>query len=369
LWLAALAGLALVTALLLPGCSVGYVTRQSATHLRVLSARQPVDKAIAGGDIPAAWLPRIATIRAAKQFGVERLGLPAKDLYETISLIRPGPTWIVTACPQDALHPVTWWFPVAGRVAYRGYYDREDADRFADGLRHQDLDVSVRPAAAFSTLGWFADPIRPSMLEGSAAYLVDLVLHEATHRLLYLKGETNFNESFASFVAQAGTLLYFREAGCEDDDICQRLVDDAADGATFAVFVEEVVAGLNEFYAREIPREDKISGREAFFTRARQRFRALSWRRDGHAWFADAELDNAILLSLRRYGSGQEVFADLVASCQDDLGLALAAMADRFAWSRLPRARRREVRPTAYLRELLDQGPACLGLIEESPQP
>jgi predicted aminopeptidase len=368
LWMAALAGLALLTGLLLPGCSVGYVTRQSATHLRVMAARQPVDKAIAAGDIPPAWLEAIATIRSAKQFGVERLGLPAEDLYETIALIRPGPNWIVTACPRDALQPVTWWFPVAGRVAYRGYYDREDADRFAAGLRRKDLDVSVRPAAAFSTLGWFADPIRPAMLQGTETYLVDLVLHEATHGLLYLKGETDFNESFASFVAQAGTILYFRDAGCEDGDICQHLLDEAADAATFASFIEEVVASLNEFYAGEIPREEKVSGREMFFARAREDSRTLPWRRNGYAWFAGAPLDNAVLLSYRRYGSGQEVFADLVASCRDDLGLALQAMAERFAWSKLPRSQRREMRPADYLRDRLNNGPACLGLsLENTP--
>lgn len=362
LWMAALAGLALLTALLLPGCSVGYVTRQSATHLRVMAARQPVDKAIATGDIPPAWLEAIATIRSAKQFGVEQLGLPAEDLYETISLIRPGPNWIVTACPRDALQPVTWWFPVAGRVAYRGYYDREDADRFAAGLRRKDLDVIVRPAAAFSTLGWFADPIRPAMLQGSRSYLVDLVLHEAAHGLLYLQGETDFNESFASFVAQAGTMLYFQDSGCDDGDICRNLADDADDAATFAAFVEELVAELNEFYAGEISRDEKITGREDFFTRARENSRTLPWRRDGFAWFATAPLDNATLLSYRRYGSGGDVFADLVADCNDDLNLALLAMKERFAWSSLPRSKRREMRPAEYLQELLHSEPDCLGL-------
>ena len=163
LWLASAVGFAVVflaVALLLPGCSVGYVTRQSFTHMRVLAARQPVDKAIARGKVPDEWLPKLAVIADARDFGVDVLDMPADDLYRSISLVRPDPNWIVTASARDALAPVTWWFPVAGRVAYRGYYDREDAERFAAKLRKKDLDVSLRPSDAFSTLGWFADPIR-----------------------------------------------------------------------------------------------------------------------------------------------------------------------------------------------------------------
>ena len=228
-------------ALAVPGCAVGYVTRQSVTHLRVLAARQPVDRAIARGQVPQEWIPRIELIRDAKGFAVERLELPAEGLYETISLVRPDPTWVVTAAAKDALQPVTWWFPIVGRVAYRGYYDREDADAFAERLRRRDLDVLVQAAGAFSTLGWFSDPIRPSMLAGSGPDLVNLVLHEAAHRRLYVKGQTDFNESFASFVGDTGTLLYYRDREGEDCPTCRRVAALDADAATFSRLLKEMV--------------------------------------------------------------------------------------------------------------------------------
>ncbi len=366
IWTATAAGASLLLAILLPGCAVGYVARQSATHLRVLAARQPVDRAIADGKIPPDWLHGIETIRAAKRFGVQHLNLPAEDIYETISLVRPDPTWVVTACPRDALQPVTWWFPVAGRVAYRGYYDREDAERFADGLRRKDLDVMVRPAGAFSTLGWFADPIRPSMLRGSESYLVDLVLHEAAHRVVYIKGQTDFNEALATFVGRRGTLLFYHQREDATCPTCRKLEDRAADATTFAIFLDDLIQELTTLYDGPLAREEKLSAREEIFTAARDRARRLPSRGAGYEWFAGGELDNAVILSLRRYGGDQDLFADLLNRCGGDLPRTLNALQGRFDWEGLPRSQRRTTSPADYLRRLLSRDSGCLG---EEPAP
>ena len=351
--------LILVLGLVLPGCSVGYVTRQSVTHLRVLAARQGVDKALAGGEIPPEWAPKIEIIRSAKEFGQVELGLSTEDLYETISVVRPDPTWVVTACPRDSLAPVTWWFPVAGRVAYRGYYDREDAERFADKLRGKELDVLVRPAGAFSTLGWFSDPIRPSMLKGDEADLANLVLHEAAHRLLYIKGQTDFNESFASFVGDEGTLLYLEDRHGSDCEICRRVRDAHADARVFSGFLASVLDELEALYAEETSREEKIRRRESVFAAARQRFETLPWQGDTYAWFPDRRLDNAVLLSLRRYEGRRDLFQELLLRCDDKLSRAVAAVATRVNWKELPRRERRRSDPFQLLEAILAESPGC----------
>jgi predicted aminopeptidase len=353
------AALILALGLALPGCSVGYVTRQSATHLRVLAAREPVDEALAGGEIPPEWVPKIETIRSAKEFGQVELGLSTEDLYETISVVRPDPTWVVTACPRDSLSPVTWWFPVAGRVAYRGYYDREDAERFADKLRGKDLDVLVRPAGAFSTLGWFSDPIRPSMLDGGEADLANLVLHEAAHRLLYIKGQTDFNESFASFVGDEGTLLYLEDRHGSHCDICRQVRDAHADARVFSGFLASVLDGLGALYAEETSREEKIRRREDLFAAARRRFETLPWQGDTYAWFPDRRLDNAVLLSLRRYEGRRDLFQDLLARCDDELSRAVAAVATRVNWKELPRRERKKSDPFQLLEAILAESTGC----------
>lgn len=374
IWTAAAAGASLLIASLLPGCAVGYVARQSATHLRVLAARQPVDRAIADGKVPPHWLHGIETIRAARTFAVQHLNLPAADLYETISLVRPGPTWVVTACPRDALQPVTWWFPVAGRVAYRGYYDREDAEQFAAGLRRKDLDVMVRPAGAFSTLGWFADPIRPSMLQGRESSLVDLVLHEAAHRLVYIKGQTDFNEALATFIGRRGTLLFYGQREDATCPTCRYLEDRAADAATFATFLDEIIQELTTLYDSPLAREEKLTARREIFAAARHSARLLPARGAGYEWFAAGDLDNAVILSLRRYGGDQDLFAALLSSCGGDLRRALNALQERFRWEGLSRAARRTTSPAGYLRGLLGQDSGCLGeepatLTAQSPSP
>ncbi|MFQ5671269.1 MAG: aminopeptidase [Acidobacteriota bacterium] len=330
--LAVLAG----SAVLVPGCSAVYVARQSLTHLRVLAARQPVDRAIARGKIPDDWLPKIETIRKARAFGSQRLGLPTDDLYTTISVVRPSPTWVVTASPKDRLQPVTWWFPVVGRVAYRGYYDRQDALRFAGRLRQRDLDVLVQPASAFSTLGWFSDPIRPSMLQEDEAGLADLVLHEAAHRVLYIKGQTNFNESFASFIGEEGALLFLRDrhgAGCVRCGAARTATEDAR---IFSGLLASLVADLKRLYAEPLSRDQKILRREAVFRQARARFRELAWRGDSFAWFPRLNLDNAVVLSLRRYQDRRPLFEDLRARCGGSLSRTLLALEemDRAEFSR-----------------------------------
>ena len=354
------AGTGIFTALALPGCAVGYVTRQSATHLRVLAARQPVAKAVAEGNIPPAWLPALDTLEEARRFGSQHLGLPADDIYRSISLVRPGPMWVVTASPPDALEPVTWWFPVAGRVAYRGYYDREDADRFAARLQARGLDVLVQASSAFSSLGWFADPIRPSMLDRSASSLVDLVLHEAAHGLLYVKGHTDFNESFATFVGKRGSHDFFIQAEGSACPTCSQLDDQDADAALFAPFINAIAAELDALYGGPATREEKLAAREAIFAEARARSTTLPWRGHGYKWFAQADLDNAVILSLRRYGGGSDIFTDLLQQCDNDLPRMLAALTTRFPWRQLPRRRRREITPENYLQQLLQEHTGCL---------
>ncbi|MFQ5719435.1 MAG: aminopeptidase [Acidobacteriota bacterium] len=348
----------LVIALLIPGCTAGYVTRQSITHLHVLAARQPVERMLDEDAVPEEWRAKIAIIQDARAFGVETLDLPASDLYRTISLVHPDPNWIVTASPRDALRPVTWWFPAAGRVAYRGYYSRAGAGRFADRLRRRRLDVLVRPSDAFSTLGWFADPIRPAMMDRSEASLVDLVLHEATHRVVYFKGQTDFNESFASFVGETGTLLYLAArhgAGC---DLCRRTAAAYADEETFGAFIADLVTRLEDLYSRPISSEEKIRRRQAIFDAARQRSRTLPWQGHGHDGFAHASLDNAVILSLRRYGKDRDLFSRVLSACDGDLARSIHTVRN-LGWSDLSRRQKRSGDPFTLLRDRLATADKC----------
>jgi predicted aminopeptidase len=356
-------------ALLIPGCSVGYVTRQSVTHLRVLAAREPLAEAIADGDIPDEWLPKIETIQDAKRFGAEELDLPTEDLYETISLAPVGPTWIVTGCPKDALTPVTWWFPFVGRVAYKGFYNKDGAERLTARLEKKGNDVQTYPTAAFSTLGWFSDPIRPSMLEGSAARLANLVLHESAHRVLYWKGQTAFNESFASFVGDVGAMRYLEARFGEDCEVCRAVLASRADAPLFGALIEATIERLEALYAEPISRDEKIRRREEVFAWAQEEHARVPWQGESYSRFPARDLDNAVILSYRRYGAGQEVFDALLARCDGDLPAAIAFVRD-LGWTDLPGRERREAGPLEYLEARLEEGADCSsGNLQPHPEP
>lgn len=345
-------------ALLIPGCSVGYVTRQSVAHLKVLAARQDVDRAIARGEVPDEWLPKIDTLRDAKRFGAEELGLPTRDLYETISLADVGPTWIVTACPQDSLEPVTWWFPIVGRVAYKGYYNKDGAERLAAKLRAEGNDVLMYPSAAFSTLGWFDDPIRPSMLQGDDEQVANLVLHEAAHAVLYWKGQTSFNESFASFVGDVGAIRYLEARFGPGCGLCRRAIAAREDAPRFGALIERVVERLQDLYGQAIGREEKLRRREEVFAWAREEYDRIPWSGNTYAGFRARPLDNAVVLSYRRYGQGQDVFDALLRRCDGDLRRAIETVWE-LDWPGLGRAERRSVTPMQLLERRLEDPAPC----------
>lgn len=351
-----LAVVVLGAGLVIPGCPVGYVTRQSASYLRVLAARQPVERALAAGEIDAEWLPKIETLQDAKRFGAQRLGLPADNLYETISLAQPGPTWVVTACARDSLTPVTWWFPVVGRVTYKGFARREHAEREIERLG--DVDVLFYPVSAFSTLGWFRDPIRPSMLRGDDEGIVNLVLHEAAHGVLYWKGQTDFNESFASFVGDVGAAMYLEDRLGPDCEPCVRAQAARVDAPRFSALISEVVERLNHLYDEAVGRDEKIRRREEVFDWAKERYRETSWEGSSYDYFLQRDLDNAVILSYRRYDSGRGAFDALLGHCGEDLTAAIRFV-QALDWPGLPRTRRQETSPMELLQEKLDEGLPC----------
>ena len=198
-----------VTASLSGGCQAGYVLRQGLHRLGGTGDEVPLDSPALGSKTsPEAgemlrWVPRVLELAR------NELGLDPGDSYTTYVDTQGKPvSHAVTASHPLALIPYEWQFPFAGRVPYKGYFDEGDARREAERLRSSGLETLVVPIEAYSTLGWFRDPVVSSMLEGNTADLVDVILHETTHRTVYFPGHSSFNESLASYVAHQGTVLF-----------------------------------------------------------------------------------------------------------------------------------------------------------------
>ncbi len=173
-------------AIALPGCEAGYIARGAYEEMRLLWNRRPIDEVLARGDLPADTRAKLATVLAVRKFARDRLGLKVGGAYRTISQVDSGAiVWVVMAAPRDSLEPVSWWFPIVGRVPYRGYFDRGEAQAEAKSLEDAGYDTFVRPAVAFSTLGFFNDPLLSNLLNLSRVELAGVIIHELFHRTFF----------------------------------------------------------------------------------------------------------------------------------------------------------------------------------------
>ena len=174
-------------------------------QFEVMHSRQPIPEVIADDASPDDLKKRLRIVQEARDFAVDELLLPDNKSYRSYAdLGRDYVVWNVIAAPEFSLDPETWCFPVAGCVAYRGYFEEKAARKKAQSLRDDGYDVAVGGVSAYSTLGKFSDPVLNTMMRWSDVQLVSTIFHELAHQKLYIKGDTAFNESFATAVADIG---------------------------------------------------------------------------------------------------------------------------------------------------------------------
>jgi len=311
--------LAIVFAATLGGCSsLRYVTHVTRGEARLLAQRRSIESVVADPRTDARTRERLRDAQAARTFASDHLALPRNRSYTRyVALDRPYVSWSVFATPEFSVEPITHCFPFAGCVAYRGWFDRALAERDAARLAKQGDDVSIEGVAAFSTLGWFADPIVSSMLRGDAGQLDGTIFHELAHQAFYLAGDTAFNESYASFVEREG----LREWRASRGEVVADAQGDERD-AQFARLVLDLRERLRALYASTRDVEILRAGKAREFEAFRQRYAAL---RDGEwdgeprydAWVA-RPLNNARLVPFGLYDTWVPAFAALFAQAQGD---------------------------------------------------
>ena len=194
-------------------CGQCYALRQTWGQIEILRLRRPIPEVLADANTPQTVRQKLLFVEKVRRFIQERMQLDIAQTFQYYTqLDRPELAWNVSASESLALKAKTWWFPIVGDVPYLGYFEYADAKAKADALRKEGWDVSLNTVAAYSTLGWFDDPLLSTQLNYSKWYLAQLLIHECAHANLWFVDDVSFNESFASFVGQQGALQFFKES-------------------------------------------------------------------------------------------------------------------------------------------------------------
>jgi predicted aminopeptidase len=318
--------LVLAVALAVPGpwiLSSCYTTRVLSGGANVLMKRKPVDKVLADEKRPLTREQRekLELTQGIRAFAIRELGLPDNGSYTTfVRLDRPSVVWNVVAAPRLSIEPLTWCFPIAGCVSYRGYFKEERADKFAAKLQRKGNDVTVGGADAYSTLGRFKDPVLSTFLDRREVDLVRLMVHELAHQKLYVKHDTAFNESFATVVEIEGTRRWLEAEGRADE--IAALEREFELERRFVRLLLDFRRRLGEMYGSDLSDDEKIGRKAEFFAELPGEYERakLDWGGDARydTWF-ERPLDNARLASLSDYFDRAAPFEELLRQSGRDL--------------------------------------------------
>lgn len=255
----------LALSLALSGC---YLLHLAGGQLQLMSRRQPIARVIDAPATAPALRARLMTAQAARQFASDVLGLPDNGSYRSyVDVGRPYVTWNVIAAPRDSVEPKQWCFPVAGCVAYRGYFDESRARRYAAGLERRGYDVWVGPVPAYSTLGRLRDPLLSTMLRYAEIDVAALIFHELAHQLLYVKDDSAFNESFATAVEYEGVRRWLESQGRGAE--LDRFLAGRRHNFEVAELMSAARERLRALYARPLAPAEREAARAAEFERLR----------------------------------------------------------------------------------------------------
>ncbi len=310
-------GLAILVFILhFEGC---YYLQAVRGHMDIMGKRRPVDEVIQDTGSPDALKERLALVKEARDFSINDLQLPDNESYRTYAdLERDFVVWNVFAAPEFSLQPKTWCYPVAGCVGYRGYFSKHAAERQAEKLRRREFDVVVGGVSAYSTLGRFADPVLNTMMRWTDLDLVAVLFHELAHQRLYVKNNSEFNESFASAVEEFGIERWLESRG--ETDRLQEYRHAREFRRQLLTHVKIARADLKELYESGADDNRKRERKQAILSELRDAA-AREVDRSGRrspGWL-QSPINNATLIPLSLYQGRLAEFRELLRGCDGDL--------------------------------------------------
>jgi predicted aminopeptidase len=307
--------------LLLCGCAdFGYYWHSASGHLALMDQRVDIEDMLADDEIDAQLRQRLQLVQEMRRFSVERLSLPDTESYSSyVQLEQPWVVQNLFAANEFSTQLQEWCYPLIGCASYRGYYDETRLLAYIDRLESQGLEVYVGKVPAYSTLGWFDDPVLSSFIDWPEHRLAGLLFHELTHQRIYIDDDTTFNESLASAVQQVGTELWLKS---------RNEIDALEEMSRWLAYREEVIAlivstrnGLTELYASDLDESEKRRQKARRFDEARTAHDGIAVKHDitggFRSWFA-GELNNARIGSVAAYNSRLAAFVHMLEAHEHD---------------------------------------------------
>jgi predicted aminopeptidase len=307
-----------------------YLLRGAWEEAKILARRRPLADILADSATTPALRAKLQLVLAARAFAADSLGLRVGESFTTYSETGHDTlTLIVSGAYRDRLKSYTWWFPVVGRVPYKGYFDFDEARRQERALNARGFDTRLGAVSAFSTLGWFNDPLLPSTLRADSLTLANTVIHELTHNTYYAAGGAVFNESFANFVGSRGAQRFFLSRGqpAAAAEVAARWDDEKVLGRFWASLYARVDSAFKAHPGEDAPAvADRLAAREVLFGEARlallhqlaPQLKTISIRS-----VERVKLDNAVLMSRRVYLTDLDAFDAVLAKDGGDLRRAV----------------------------------------------
>jgi len=312
----------------LSGCGIGYLWHVTVGQVAILVHQRPVDEVLHDAHLPTQEQQKLRLILEVRAFAITQLDLSDSKSYTTfVQLDRPYVSYNLSAAPPDALTPYVWRFPIVGAMPYKGFFDKDYALREQRVLAEQGYDTYLRGVRAYSTLGYFDDPILSSMLAYDDVLLINTIIHEMLHQTVWIKGSVSFNESLASFVGEHGTLAYLAQRYGTDTPEYQHYRALRADALVLEEYMHALIERLEALYHEPISRADKLLRKAQLFAEAVAAYPEVFPRLQTTRYrnfFERQPLNNAVLLAFSVYHRDTTFFEQALAAQGGDLRRMIA---------------------------------------------
>jgi predicted aminopeptidase len=311
------------------GCSPTYVFRAAYEEGKILWRRQPIEEALKKPDLDPKTRDQFKLVLDVREYAHDQLKFNVGGSYASYSFVdRATLSYILMATPKTDLRPYTWWFLILGRVPYKGFFSQQDALAEAQELEKKGYDTYIRTSAAFSTLGWFDDPLLAHLLRYERVTLAETIFHELFHNTLYVGSAGDFNESLANFVGHRAAILFFRERYGEKSAEHIRAIDAWNEALEFSGYISGIGVSLQELYAKDLPEEEKLRLREQVFSDGQKHWAQRIAGRSRHRYrsFTQDKMNNAVLANYLLYLKDLDLFESVYEAAGKDLARSVAAI-------------------------------------------